>query len=103
MLITQAAQVLQEFWVGGVDAALALDGLQDDRAYGIVHQGSYTVWIIELGKSYAAHQGFEGFTVVGVPGHGERSHGPAVEGVLHGDDTVSGVAVPAEGVFLGGF
>ena len=35
-----------------------------------------------------------------VPGHRQRSQTPAVEGVLHGDDLMPRMAVPAEGILF---
>jgi len=73
---------------GDVDAAFALDGLDDDTAClggDEVRDGGF---VVKGPVAEAGEHGREGFLVFGIRGRGEGAHCSAVEGVVEGYDFV---------------
>ena len=93
-LVTQPAEPGQKFRVGREHAAFALHGLNDHRAAAVGQQLLHAVKIIELREENAVHQRTERFLVMLISRKGQSTDGPAVEGLLHGDDLM-----PARSVF----
>lgn len=87
-LVAAVAKGLQEGLGGDVDAAFALDGLDEDTAClggDEVRDGGF---VVEGPVAEAGEHGGEGFLVFGIGRRGEGAHCAAVEGVVEGDDFV---------------
>ena len=92
------AQLAQAFEVAGrrqVDAAFALDRLDQDRARSRRRSASPSrVEVAERGVVEARQHRLDARVILRLAGRGQRSHRPAVEAVEHGDDLVAASAVP---------
>ena len=103
MFIAEPADALQKFFRRRIDAALALNGLQNHRTGVVMDQRLNAVQIVEIREADSRQQRLERLLIVLVAGHRQRSQASAVEGVLHGDDLMAAVSVPAEAVFFRDF
>lgn len=94
----------EEFGRGDVDAAFALDGLDENAAGLLGDEGFEGGRIVEDGVFEAGKHGGEGRLVFGVGGRGQGAHCSAVEGVVEGEDFVFGAGgVDAAAYFAGEF
>ena len=106
--VAQPAQVRQEFHVGGIHAALALDGFDHDRR-GLLRRDRRLerLDLVEREVDHAGDHGLEPFVVLGLGRGADRAVGAAVKGVLEGHDLVLGLAArlgrPPAGEFQGRF
>src|SRR5439155_14720016 len=72
-----------------VDAALALDRLDEDGARLAVDQLGRRAEVAERGVAEARQQRFESLVILRLAGGAERAHRAAVEAVEHRDDLVA--------------
>src|SRR4030095_5291173 len=68
------------------DAALGLDGLDDDGAGLVRHRGAHRVRVTEREEAHGTDERAEPGAVLLLPRDGERAHGAAVEPVLERDE-----------------
>ena len=101
LLITQLSHCLEELRVRGVDPALALHSLHEDRTGLVGHSSPDALKVIEIGKLYTAHERAERLLIVAVSGDGQRTYRTAVEGMVHGDDLMVIGAIPHVCIFPG--
>ena len=102
LLVAEGTQPLEKVLRRGHQAALALDGLNDDRAGLVGIKGLDAVQVIETRELNVAGHLAEGLAVMGIARDRQGPVGPAVEGILHGDDLVAPAPVLEEGVLHGG-
>ena len=92
-------QLAQSFQVAGrrqVDAAFALDRLDQDGTGLAIDQPGHGLEVAEGGIAEAGQQRLDALVVLRLAGGGERAEGSAMEAVEHGDDLVAaGLAVQA--------
>lgn len=86
--VTARAKRGQELGSRDVDAALTLNGLNDDTARLVRDQGLQLSDVVVLPVLESRDHGSEGGLVLGVRGRGQSAHTPAVEGVVEGDELV---------------
>ena len=105
-LRAEFSEVLHVFFRRDVDAAFALDGLEDHRyglvIYGLFHGSDVIIW--NVGE--AGNQGSEGSLVLFLGGGGKGAEGPAMERICGGDEFVFGfrlVFAPVSCNFHGAF
>ena len=85
------AEGAEEGGGGDVDAAFALNGLDEDAAGGGGDEGEGGGVVVGGGME-TGEEGGEGRGVFGVRGRGEGAEGAAVEGVVEGEDVMFGGA-----------
>ena len=76
-----------------MNAALTLYRFHDNGAGFFVNQCFYTVNVVHGSKTDVADARLKSLSVMRVARYGKRSHGSAVEGMLHGNDFVVGGTV----------
>ena len=76
----------------GVDAALALDGLDADGADFVGEFCAEVGYVVEADEFDAGHDGFEGLAILLLVRGGDRAHGAAVEAVFEGEEFCADVA-----------
>ncbi len=98
--VAELAGGLEELGGDGVDAALALDGLDEDGADvgsgAGAEFGAEVFDVVEADEVDVGHDGREGGAVGKLLGGGDRAHGAAVEAVLEGKE--AGAECAAVGV-----
>ncbi len=87
-LVAAVPERLEERRRRDVDAAFALDGLDDDAAGALRDQGVDAGFVVVGAVEEAGDHGAEGFLVFGVRGRGQAAHCAPVEGVVEADDLV---------------
>ena len=88
--VAAIAYRLQELGCGDVDAAFALDGLDDYAACGGRDEGGEGGGVVVGSVSEAGDHGPEWGLVFGIGRRGEAAHCAAVETLVEGDDFVLG-------------
>src|SRR5262249_4898485 len=89
MPVAQLAKSLQVAGRRQVDAALALDGFDQDGAGFTVDELGHGVEIAEGSVAEAGQERFESLVILGLPRRAQRSQGATVEAVEHTDDLVA--------------
>ena len=87
-VVAAAAERGQERGRGDVDAAFALDGLDDDAAGALRDELLEAGFVVEGAVDETRDHGAEGFLVFRVRRRGQTAHGAAVEGAVEADDFV---------------
>jgi hypothetical protein len=77
-----------------MDAALALDRLEQDAAGALVDLGGERARVVQLGEANAGEERLEGGALRGLAGDGERPERPPVEGAVERDDPGSPGRLP---------
>ena len=100
LLLAELGQSLDHSLVQRAHAALALDQLHHDGAH-VIAPLSLDALQGGVGVAEVLHEGEEVGVVVGLTGGGDGGHGPAVEGVVQGDDGAAALAVFVKAVLPG--
>ena len=88
--VAAGSERLEELGRGHVDAAFALDRLDDDAAGSFRHEVFYAGDVVVGAVDKTGDHGAEWFLVLWVRGRGQAAHCSAVEGVVEADDFVLG-------------
>ena len=102
-VVAAVAECLEKFRCGDVDAAFALDRLDDYAAGVFCDEGSEVGCIVEGSVFEAGKHGGERFLIFGIRCCGEGAHSAAVEGAVEADDFVFGGGFWGGGAGLANF
>src|SRR2546425_7372309 len=89
----RSAKPRQVVVVGNVDASLPLDRLDDDRRRTVVERALHGAEVVVRHVLEAGDERLEALAVLLLAGGRHGGEGPAVEGVLRGDDLIAGRGV----------
>src|SRR5690606_3443008 len=89
VLVAERAQALQKLGGGRIDAALALNGLDEDRGGLVVDQRLEGGEVVELAEREAGHEGTETLLDFFLRGRAHAAEGATVEGAFGADDFVA--------------